>query len=105
MLDEYKLESARIKVSEIKEIIDLVKQAPKEAVRFEVLDLLFTPEELVQLEARYAIIKSLWLGHETQRELAARLKLSIAKITRGSHALKAISPELKAYFGDFFHEE
>jgi TrpR family trp operon transcriptional repressor len=91
-------------VDEIKALIDLVKQAPCEAVRFELLDLLFTPEELHQLESRYAIIKSLSLGQETQRELAARLKLSIAKITRGSHALKAISPELKAYFGEFFHE-
>lgn len=91
-------------MSEIKELVDLIKHAPREPVRFEVLDLLFTPEELAQLQARYAIIKSLWLGQETQRQLAARLKLSIAKITRGSHALKAISPELRAYFGDFFHE-
>lgn len=91
-------------MSEIKELVDLIKKAPREPVRLEILDLLFTPEELAQLEARFAIIKSLCLGQETQRELAARLKLSIAKITRGSHALKAISPELRAYFGDFFHE-
>ena len=73
-------------------------------MKLEVLSLLFTPEEIAQLEKRYAIIKGLYQGQETQRELAARLRLSIAKITRGSHALKLISPQLRAYFEEFFHE-
>jgi len=104
MLNEYKLSRDEKKVSEINEILKLVKQAPEDSVCDEVIDLLFTPEERAQLKARFEIIKSLCIGEETQRELAARLGLSIAKITRGSHALKSISPKLSAYFGEFFHE-
>jgi len=73
-------------------------------MQLEMLDLLFTPEEMAQLQARFAIIEGLFRGQETQRELAARLELSIAKITRGSHALKRISPDLRAYFKELFYE-
>lgn len=91
-------------MNDISEILKLLLTAQHEKVRFELVDLLFTPDEISHLKNRYAIIAGLLKGEETQRELAARLKLSIAKITRGSHALKRISPELKNYFKEFFHE-
>jgi TrpR family trp operon transcriptional repressor len=91
-------------MNEIKKIIALITKAPTESMRLELAQLLFTADELSQLEARYAIIKSLFEKEESQRELAARLGLSIAKITRGSHALRRISPKLRVYLGEFFHE-
>lgn len=81
----------------------LISQAPQ-AIKLELLELLFTPDEISQIEDRYAIVLGLLRNQETQRELAARLEISIAKITRGSHALKRISPELKAYFEGVLHE-
>jgi len=57
--------------------------------------LFFTIEEKETLSSRYLIIKALLQGDETQREIADIHKVSIAQITRGSNALKLISPELK----------
>lgn len=86
----------------IKEVIELLKEAPSEKVRLELLELLFTPNELEQLIARFLIIKNLVKGQETQRDLSAKLKLSIAKITRGSNELKRRSLELRNYLGEYF---
>jgi TrpR family trp operon transcriptional repressor len=49
------------------------------------------------LEMRCLIIKALLDQKNPQREIAENLKVSIAKITRGSNELKRISPQLKAY--------
>lgn len=61
----------------------------------EAFDLFLTLEEKETLAARYLIIKALVDGKLPQREIAAELKVSIAQITRGSNALKIISPELR----------
>lgn len=61
----------------------------------EIFDLFFTIEEKETLASRYLIIKALIEGNETQREIADTHKVSIAQITRGSNALKIISPELR----------
>lgn len=87
-----------------KEIIAFIANAPNDKTQRELLELMFTPEELVQLRNRLSIIKSLVRGKETQRQLAARLKIGIAKITRGSNALKRISPQLNDYLEEVFHE-
>lgn len=58
-------------------------------------DLFFTIEEKETLASRYLIIKALLEGQLTQREIAEKYKVSIAQITRGSNALKVISPALK----------
>ncbi len=63
----------------------------------EIFDLFLTIEEKETLASRYLIIKALIEGHLTQREIADTYKVSIAQITRGSNALKIISPELKEY--------
>jgi TrpR family trp operon transcriptional repressor len=61
----------------------------------EVFDLFLTIEEKETLASRYLIIKALVEGELTQREIAETCKVSIAQITRGSNALKIISPKLK----------
>lgn len=87
---------------QFKKIMALLNEAPNEAIRFELVELLFTPAELVQLQARYEIVEQLIKGQKTQRDLASDLKLSIAKITRGSNELKRRSSALKSYLGVFF---
>ncbi len=61
------------------------------------LELLLTLEEKEQLAMRVSLLQALLAGEKTQRAIAEDLKVSIAKITRGSNALKTISSELKAY--------
>ena len=61
----------------------------------EVFDLFMTIEEKETLSSRYLIIKALVEAELTQREIAEKYKVSIAQITRGSNALKIISPKLK----------
>lgn len=48
---------------------------------------IFTPKELKDLELRWELLKELHAGH-TQRSIAAKHKLSLCKITRGSKVLK-----------------
>lgn len=67
--------------------------SPKEFAEF--FDLFLTIEEKETLASRYLIIKAMLEGDLTQREIAETHKVSIAQITRGSNALKIISPELK----------
>lgn len=69
----------------------------------EVFDLFFTLEEKDTFAARFLVIKALLEGSLSQREIASRLKVSIAQITRGSNALKIISPELRKIVSDKSH--
>lgn len=55
--------------------------------------LLLTAEEQKIILNRLAITRDLLLGHNTQRSIAKQLGVSIATITRGSNALKALSFE------------
>jgi TrpR family trp operon transcriptional repressor len=48
---------------------------------------IFTPKELKDLELRWELLKELHAG-QTQRSIAARHKISLCKITRGSKVLK-----------------
>ena len=61
----------------------------------QVFDLFLTIEEKETLASRYLIIKALMEEKLTQREIADIFKVSIAQITRGSNALKIISPKLR----------
>lgn len=85
-----------------KELIALLLNAPSAKVSQELIELLLTPNELVQLKARYEIVKNLIQAQKTQREIAKDLKLSIAKITRGSNELKRRSKALLSYLGAYF---
>ncbi len=67
----------------------------------ELFELFFTLEEQEMLKARYAIIFTLLNKKMTQRKIAETHKVSIAQITRGSNALKLISPELELFLNKF----
>ncbi len=49
---------------------------------------IFTPKEINDLELRWELMKELHAGH-TQRTIAAKHRISLCKITRGSKILKA----------------
>ena len=62
----------------------------------EVLSILLTPEERNAIGSRLAIIRALLAGEESQREISARLGVSIATITRGSNMLKTLDERQKS---------
>ena len=57
--------------------------------------LFLTPEERKNIGTRYLIVRELLQGQKSQREIAKDLKVSIAKITRGSNFLKMIHKDLR----------
>lgn len=59
--------------------------------------LLLTIEERKDIADRYLIINDLLKAEKTQREMAADLNVSIAKITRGSNSLKTIGEDLRNF--------
>ncbi len=65
------------------------------------LDALFqfflTSEERNAISTRVELISALLEGKQTQRNIAAKLEISIAKITRGSNALKIIPTSLRRF--------
>ncbi len=80
-----------------KGFIQLCLAAPREEGLSELLDLFLTPEEKENISMRYLIVQGLLSKEKTQRQLSQDLKVSIAKITRGSNELKRIKPDFKAY--------
>lgn len=58
-------------------------------------NLILTHAEKEDIALRIEIISGLLRGEITQRELAKKLKISIAKISRGSNALKTIDTQIK----------
>ena len=58
-------------------------------------DLFLTNAERKAVAFRYEIIRELIKNERTQREIAAKFHVSIAKITRGSNYLKIISQDLR----------
>lgn len=63
----------------------------------ELMGLLLTTDEREQLALRVDLIHELIQGQKSQRDIAKDLEISIAKITRGSNALKIISDDLHRY--------
>lgn len=63
---------------------------------------IFTPAEIRDLAMRWQLLRELFAG-ETQRNIAARHRLSLCKITRGSKILKkkksATLALLKKHYG------
>ncbi len=49
---------------------------------------IFTPREIADIHLRWQLLKELHAGR-TQRSIAARHRMSLCKITRGSKVLKA----------------
>ena len=80
--------------------IELCMSTDSEEMLSDILDLFLTPEEKESIETRCLIIKALLEKKKTQRNISENLKVSIAKITRGSNELKRISPKLIEYVND-----
>ncbi|WP_392566170.1 trp operon repressor [Utexia brackfieldae] len=77
--------------------VELLKQAFKDNVEFDLLKLLLTLDERDAIATRVEIIKLLLEGSINQRELKNRLGIGIATVTRGSNSLKEAKPELKTW--------
>ncbi|NNM43618.1 MAG: trp operon repressor [Chlamydiae bacterium] len=60
-------------------------------------DLFLTIEEKETLASRFLIVRALFEGKLTQREIAEKYKVSISQITRGSNAMKIIEGKLKRF--------
>lgn len=82
---------------DVKDLAWLCSKAEQEKLLDDWLRLLFTPSELEDLNKRLDLITALIKNEETQREIAKNHEVSIAKITRGSNALKISSPELRVF--------
>ncbi len=80
-----------------KDFIKLCRDVQDEVLVAELLDFLFTHEEKNNIATRILLVRELMSGEKTQREIAKDLKVSIAKITRGSNSLKRISPQLRRF--------
>ena len=66
----------------------------------EFYDLFLTLEEKKDLALRLLLVRALLDEELTQREIAQELGVSIAKITRGSNALKITKKKLKERIKD-----
>jgi TrpR family trp operon transcriptional repressor len=80
------------------QFINLLQTASKKNLLDQTCEFLFTPEEQEQLATRVQITKALLDKQLSQRYIADELQVSIAKITRGSNALKSIDEDLKHFF-------
>lgn len=89
----------------LKDLAWLCTKAEKEGLLDEWLRFLFTPAELEDLNKRLDLVVALLKNDETQREIAKKHQISIAKITRGSNALKTVSPEFKQFLIKHFGEQ
>ena len=81
--------------------IRLCKGAPSDDLLEELFETFFTKEEKRCIQARYCIIRALLENNLSQREIAKTFQTSIAQITRGSHAMKGISQELRQFLLSF----
>ena len=60
-------------------------------------NLFLTIEERNDIADRFLLVRDLLKGEKTQREIAKDLRVSIAKITRGSNSLKTIGEDLRNF--------
>lgn len=73
-----------------KQVVRLLDEQVDQESILTVLTILLTAEEFDAVGARLAIMRALLAGEETQREVATRLGVSIAKVTRCSNYLKRL---------------
>ncbi len=84
-------------MSEFTDFIEIIYKTKNLGLLKELMALLTTLDEQQSFGKRIQVIKALMKGTLTQREIAKDLHLSIAKITRGSNALKLISSEMENF--------
>lgn len=104
LLHEYRQVIVRSESSKTKGLIDLVTAAQERGLFEDLIELLFTSGEIEQLNGRIKIIEGLVLSLETQREMADRLAVSVANITRGSNELKRQPKKVTKFLQDFYHD-
>ena len=80
-----------------RDFLTLIRSTDSTDLFSELCALMFTLEEKEQIALRVELVKELLKGEKTQRQISQDLNISIAKITRGSNALKTVSGELKAH--------
>lgn len=71
----------------VRELYQLILSMKKEPDLKNLLEDILTPQELLSIAERFQIIKALHAG-KTQRRIAAELKTSIGKVTRGSRIIQ-----------------
>ena len=85
------------------EFIELLFQQSESSNLEALLTIFLTPYERDAIKARVSIFKALLESELPQREISARLGVSIATITRGSNNLKSLNEAdtafLKKQFG------
>lgn len=59
-------------------------------------ELVLTPSEREKIAARYQILSQLNEDKLTQREIAAKLGVSIFNVTRGANQLKLVDDDIKS---------
>ena len=79
------------------DFIELCMSTESPEMLSDIFDLFLTPEEKSSIDTRFLIVSALIEKKKTQRRMSEDLKVSIAKITRGSNELKRISPKLLQY--------
>lgn len=77
------------------QFLKLCLSAKDKQVLEDIFNLLLTHEERESIATRTLIVKELLAKQKSQRQIAEELKVSIAKITRGSNELKRISPKFR----------
>ena len=87
---------------EIQQLLDLLRDAENNEQAKAVLSLFMTFDEVHEMKGRVRIIEALTLGKLSQREMSCELGVSIAKITRGSNALKHCDAPVLNYISRYF---
>ncbi len=75
--------------------LGICREAKSEKDLGALLGVLLTPTERQEIAVRVLILRELLRGELTQREIAEKLPVSIAKVTRGSNVLKQTNSALK----------
>ena len=77
-------------------VITLLHQQSNSEGITDVLHMLLTKEERLGIAARLAILKAIHAGDESQRHIAKRLQVSIAKVIRCANYYKQLSQTERA---------
>lgn len=85
------------------EIVKIFSEITDENEMARFFEEILTPREVEAISLRWQLLKELYSG-ETQRSIAARHRISLCKITRGSKILKnresLINKILQQYYGE-----
>ena len=81
----------------LKSFIHLCLKAKNANQLEKLFDCFLTIEERESIADRYTIVKALLENKLTQREIAKKYDVSIAKITRGSNQLKSLDDDVMEF--------